>query len=366
MNEADILKILKKLVGVHAPSGFEDPIRPLMINELEKYVDEIKVDPLGNVIGIKRGSNPKGPKVMLSAHMDEIGLIVKHITDDGFIYFEKLGMMDDRILLARKVRIHTKNGPIQGVIGVKPKHLLSPDELARPVAFRDMWIDIGAQSRREAKEMGVLPGDPVTFEGELQTLNRDNFVVGRALDNRLGCTALIQAMKELSNENNDATIYAVATVMEEVGGRGAKVAASAINPDLAVALDVTHGIDPGVTAKWSAIQLGGGPSIRLMDIHQQTLLGCTTPVWLKNLILSVAEGEDIPYQIDILSGTFLDSSTIHLAGKGIPSVGILIPRRNGHTPVEIACLDDLRNSIRLLSAFMRKLTPDNIAKFGSG
>ncbi|MEM2959918.1 MAG: M42 family metallopeptidase [Candidatus Jordarchaeaceae archaeon] len=359
----DVLPLLKKLVEVHAPSGFEDAIRPLIIDELRNNVDEISIDSLGNVIAKKCGKNTQGPKVMLCAHMDEVGFIVKYINDEGFVFFEKYGMIDDRILLAQRVKIHTKKGPVCGVIGVKAKHLLTPEESARPLLFRDMWIDVGAQSRGEAGELGVRCGDPVTFDRDLQVIGKGNFVTGRALDNRLGLTVLIQVMRELLNEEHEATVYAVASVMEEVGARGAQTAAAAINPNIAVALDVTHGTDPAVTPMWSAIKLGGGPSIRLADIHWPTLQGCLTPTWLKELVLQVANEAQVPYQVDVLSGTFLDSSTIHTVGRGVPSLGILIPRRNGHTPAEVACLDDVKNAVRLVVAFIRRLTRGGITEF---
>jgi endoglucanase len=226
-----------------------------------------------------------------------------------------------------------------------------------------MWIDVGAQSRGEAEELGVRCGDPITFDRDLRVIGKGNFVTGRALDNRLGLAVLIQVMRELLNEEHEATIYAVASVMEEVGARGAQTAAAAINPNIAVALDVTHGTDPAVTPKWSAIKLGGGPSIRLADIYWPTLQGCLTPTWLKELVLQVADEAHVPYQVDVLSGTFLDSSTIHTVGRGVPSLGILIPRRNGHTPAEVACLDDVKNAVQLVVAFIRRLTKEDITGF---
>lgn len=359
----NVIPLLKKLVDVHAPSGFEDPIRPVIIEELQNYVDEIHTDPLGNVIGKKYGKTIQGPKVMLSAHMDEVGLIVKYVNDEGFVFFEKHGMIDDRILLAQRVKIHTKKGSVCGVIGVKSRHLLTAEELVRSPSFRDMWIDIGVQNKREAEELGVRYGDPITFDRNLQVIGKGDFVTGRALDDRLGCAVLILTMKELSNKKHEATVYAVASVLEEVGARGAQTAASAINPNVAIALDVTHGIDPAVTPMWSAIKLGSGPSIRLADIHWPTLQGCVTPTWLKEFILRVADGAEVPYQIDILSGTFLDSSTIHMVGHGVPSFGILIPRRNGHTPAEVACLDDVKNAVQLVVAFIKKLTTEVITGY---
>lgn len=351
----DIWPLLKKLVEAHAPPGVEDEIRSVIIDELQNYVCEMRIDPLGNVIGIKSGKSIEGPKIMLSAHMDEVGFFVKYINNEGFIFFEKYGWINDFILPSQWVIIHTSKGPVHGVIGVKSTHLLTSEELAKPPSFRDMWVDVGIRNRSEAEELGVTIGDPITFDRNLKRIGKD-FIAGRALDNRLGCTVLIQSMRELGNLEHEATIYAVASVLEEVGARGAKTVAYEFNPDVSVALDTTFGIDPAVSPKLSAIKLGNGPAIRLMDIYQPTLQGCLTPYWIKKLIIEAAQEEKIPYQLDISSYTFLDSSTIHTVRKGIPSVGVLIPRRNAHTPAEVACLDDVENSVKLVTAFIKRLT----------
>ncbi len=360
---SEIVSLLKKLVEAHGPSGFEDEVRSVIADELKNYVDEMYVDSLGNLITVKHGSKgEKAPKVMISAHMDEVSLIVKHIEDDGFILFEKHGLIDDRILPARRVIIHTRTGKIRGAIGAKPKHLLKEEEARAPLSYKDMWIDVGARNRAEVEDLGVSAGDPVTFDGDLQVLGKGNFILGRALDDRLGCAVLIQVMKELSGRQHEVTIYAVGSVQEEVGARGARVAAFAINPDIAIALDTTHGMDPAVTTKQSAIKLGAGPSIRLMDIYPSNLQGCITPAWLRDMVLKTAKEKNIPYQLDVLSGTFLDTSTAHLTAQGVPSIGILIPRRYGHTPVELACIDDIVNATSLLSAFLQEITAEDITK----
>jgi endoglucanase len=356
----DIYSLLKKLVEAHGPPGCEDEVRSVIIDELQNFVDEISVDSLGNIISKKSGT-AKSPKIMLCAHMDEVGLFVKHISDEGFIFFEKYGWIDDRILPAQWVIIHSKKGPVRGVIGIKAKHLLTPEDLTKPLSFRDMWIDIGARNKIDVEEMGVRVGDPITFDRNLQELGK-GFIVGRALDNRLGCAILIQSMKELAKLEHEATVFGVASVLEEVGARGAKTAAYKINPDIAIALDTTFGIDPAVTPKLSAIELGKGPAIRLMDIYEPNLQGCLTPFWIKELVFEIAKEEGIPYQIDISSYTFLDSSTIHTVGEGIPSFGILTPRRNAHAPAEVAHLDDVKNAIRLVIAIIKRLNEEVISR----
>jgi endoglucanase len=357
----DIYPLLKRLVDAHGPPGCEDEVRSVIIDELQNFVDEISIDPLGNIVCKKSGIT-KDPKIMLCAHMDEVGLFVKYISNEGFIFFEKYGWIDDRILPAQWVIIHSKKGPVRGVIGIKAKHLLTSEDLTKPLSYRDMWIDIGARNKSDVEELGVTPGDPITFDRNLQEIGK-GFIVGRALDNRLGCAVLIQSMKELAKLEHESTVFGVASVLEEVGARGAKTAAYEINPDIAIALDTTFGIDPAVTPKLSAIELGKGPAVRLMDIYEPNLQGCLTPFWIKELVFKTAQEEKIPYQIDISSHTFLDSSTIHTVGEGIPSLGILTPRRNAHAPAEVAHIDDVKNAICLVVAIIKRLNGEVISKY---
>jgi putative aminopeptidase FrvX len=354
--------LLKKLVEARGTPGFEDEVREVMVRELRDCADEIEVDPLGNVVAIQKGES-KGPKVMLAAHMDEVGLIVKTIDNDGFVLFEPNGVIDDRMLPTQWVVIHTRKGPVYGVVGVKARHLLTPEEMARAPMFRDMWIDVGALDRKAVEELGVRPGDPVTFDRGLRVIGKGNFVLARALDDRIGCVIMIQALKRLRKIEHEATVYAVGTVMEEVGARGAGTSAFAIKPDVGIAFDTSHGVDLAVTPKWSAVRVGHGPTIRLMDMVYSAVRGGITPPRLRDLVVRAAEEERIPHQLDVMSGTFLDAASISLSGEGVPSVGILVARWNAHSPAEVACLDDVENAVKLTVAIVRRTTTEFVSGF---
>jgi len=358
----DIIHLLQKLVEAPGTPGFEEPVRRVMIEELMPYVDTMEVDRLGNLIACKRGSSPNGPKIMLDAHMDEVGLIVKHVLPSGFILFEQNGIVDDRILLAEWVNIHTKKGVVTGTIGVKGRHMLTPQEAASPLSSKDMWIDIGVENDKEAAELGVRPGDPIVFDRGFKVLANGKSVLARCLDDRLGCAIMVQSVKELSKTRHEATVYAVGTVQEEVGARGAATAAYQIQPDIALVYDTGHSLDPAVTPKWSATMMGCGPTIRLMDISR-TGRGCITPPSLKELMIRAAEEEGIPYQLDLMSGTFLDSSTITLSREGVPSIGMCVARRNAHSMSELCRVIDIENAVKLTVAFIKRVTKELIDGF---
>jgi endoglucanase len=355
--DLDTLDLLRRLVDARGAPGFEDEVREVMIKELLGCADKVEVDRLGNVIAVKRGRG-KGPKIMLAAHMDEVGLMVKTIDPDGFVLFEPNGIIDDRMLPTQWVVIQTRKAPVYGVVGVKARHLLTPEEMARGASFRDMWIDVGALSRRDAEELGIRSGDPITFDRGLRVIGKGDFVLARALDDRIGCTIMVQALKRLTKVKHEATVYAVGTVMEEVGARGAGTAAFAIEPDVGVAFDTSHGVDLAVTPKWSAMRVGRGPTVRLMDIVPSAIKGTVTPPKLRDLIIKAAEEEKIPYQLDVMSGTFLDAASISVSGEGVPSVGILVARWNAHSPAEVACMEDVENAIKLTVAIVRRITAD--------
>ncbi|MGB9842614.1 MAG: M42 family metallopeptidase, partial [Candidatus Bathyarchaeales archaeon] len=216
---------LEKLSNAYGVTGREDEVRNLLIKLLKPYVDEVTVDRLENVIAIKKGKK-SSPKVMLAAHMDEIGLMVKTITKDGFLQFVKMGGIDDRILLAQKVLVCTKKGALHGIIGSKPPHIQKEEERKKIVNYDELFIDIGAGSREDAEAKGVKIGDPVVFDVKYAKIS-DDVVIGKAFDDRVGCAIMIEILKML--EKTDCTIYAVGTVQEEVGLRGAATSAFGID-----------------------------------------------------------------------------------------------------------------------------------------
>ena len=338
--------LLEKLSNASGISGFEDEVRDLMIKELEDYVDEINIDPLGNLIAIKKG-NPSSQKIMLAAHMDEIGLMVRYIDKKGFIKFSTIGGINDQMLLNQTVSIQSEKGEVVGVIGSKPPHKMKESERKQVIKYDNMFIDIGAKNREEAEEL-IDIGDPIIIRQEFEEL-RNGLVKGKALDNRVGCAVLIEVLKR--TETN-ATIYGVGTVQEEVGLKGAKTSAFSINPDMALALDVTiSGDHPGIKEEDAPSRAGKGPAIILTDASGRGLILSKE---IKKLLISTAEEENIPYQLEVSDGGTTDATAIHLTRKGIPT-GVISPAsRYIHTPVSVVCVDDVVNSVKLIVAVLNK------------
>jgi endoglucanase len=285
---------------------------------------------------------------MLAAHMDEIGLMVRYIDDKGFIKFSKIGGINDQMLLNQDVYIQTSKGNINGVIGSKPPHKIKKSEKNKIVKHDHMFIDIGASSRDEALEM-VSIGDPIIIKQDFDDLGK-SLVKGKALDNRVGCAILIEVLKRADSK---ATIYGVGTVQEEVGLKGAKTSAFRINPDLALALDVTiAGDHPGIKEEEAPSKFGEGPAIILADASGD---GIITHPMVKKLLISIAEEENIPYQLEVSEGGTTDGTAIHLTRKGIPTGVISPPSRYIHTPVSVVNLEDIENTINLIVAVLKKI-----------
>lgn len=334
--------LLEKLSNATGISGFEGNIREIIKDELKDYVDDIEIDNLGNIIAVKKGKE-NGKKIMLAAHMDEIGLMVRYIDKKGFINFSKIGGINDQMLLNQEVYIHTDNGKVLGVLGSKPPHRMKASEKNKAVKYEDMFIDIGVKDREEAEKL-VSVGDPITIKHEFSPL-QGSVVTGKAFDNRVGCLTLIETLKRVKS---DATIYGVGTVQEEVGLKGARTSAFKINPDLAIALDVTiSGDHPGIKEDEAPAKLGGGPVIVLTDASGR---GIITHSEVKKLLIETAEKEEIPYQLEVSEGGTTDATAIHLTREGIPTGVLSAPTRYIHTPVEVVDLDDIENTVKLLVA----------------
>jgi endoglucanase len=334
------MKLLKKLSEAHGVPGHEDKVRELLREELERTCDEVFVDKLGNLIA-RKGEGKR--KVMLDAHMDEIGLMVKHIDKKGFIRFTTLGGFFDQTLLNQRVVVHTRKGEVLGVIGSKPPHLMKEEERKKVVKAENMFIDVGAGDAEEVKKLGVRVGDYITFDRSFAELAGE-LVTGKAFDNRIGCYAMVEIMRRLSV---DAEVYAVATVQEEVGLKGARTAAYKIYPDIAIVLDVTTTGDyPGVREEESATKLNGGPAITLVDAKGRGLI---THPEVKELLISTAEEEKIPYQLEVGEGGTTDATIIHLTKEGVPAGVVSVPTRYIHSPVEVASVKDIERVVELVA-----------------
>jgi endoglucanase len=288
---------------------------------------------------IKNGSKPE---VMLAAHMDEIGFMVKHIDDRGFIRFTALGGWFSQIALGQRVAIHGNKGVVYGVVGSKPPHLMKEDERKKIIEIKDMFIDFGVSSKEEASKMGVEVGSTITVDRTF--VKTGNRLTGKAFDNRAGVAAMIQSVKQTKSKS---TIYAVGTVQEEVGLKGARTSAFALEPDAAIAIDVCIATDfPGGESAHMDIKLGKGPAITIADASGRGLIASRRVLeWLK----STAEKSRIPHQMEVAEGGTTDATAIHLTRAGIPTGVVSIPSRYIHSPVEMIDFEDLRNSSRLVA-----------------
>ena len=332
-------EILERLSNAHGVSGSEGSVYQIIRAELKGRVDEIREDPMGNLIAVKKG----GPlKVMIASHMDEIGLMVNYIDDKGFIRFVTFGGWYAPTLYNQRVILHGGKEPVVGVVGGKPPHVMDEEERKKGVKAENMFIDVGASSAKEVGRLGIEIGTPVTVDRQLADLAGGR-VTGKAFDNRVGCAVLVNVMKKMKSPH---TVYGVFTVQEEVGTKGAKTSSFSLDPDCAIALDSTFpGDHPDIDKKDSCLEMGKGPAITVSDANGRGLIADRRMVkWLRK----VADAKKIPYQLEVGHGGTTDASSIHLSRGGVPSTVISVPVRYIHSPVEVADLQDMEASAKLL------------------
>jgi len=344
-----MLKIFERLVEIPGGSGFEEKVIEVMVGELKRNLPDVTVDPIGNVIG-KLGKGKKS--VMVCAHSDEVGMLVKYIDPKGYIFFDLNGMIDERVLLSTKVDICTDKGIYTGVVGVKNRHLLTAEDLKRPMSISELWIDVGAGNAEEAKKWGIEIGDPIVFHPSFQKMGKDT-IVSKAIDNRVGCAILIDLAEKMKTKKIDYQLFFVAASQEEVGSRGAKVAAQTLGPDMAMVIDTVPASDPITPPQQATAECGKGPVIRSMDVNA---LGWGT-IYSKKIrqrLMATAVKNRIPHQKDIFR-TWTDASSIHTSGRGIPCGGLYIPRRYSHSPMELVKWSDVERTAELLYLFLKNL-----------
>ncbi len=344
-----MFNLFEKLAETPGGSGFEEKVIEVIASELKRRLSDVSIDPLGNVIGkLGKGRN----SVMVCVHSDEVGLLVKYIDPKGYIYFDLNGMIDERVLLSTKVDICTDKGIRTGVVGVKNRHLLTPEDLKRPISISDLWIDVGAESAEEVKQRGIEIGDPIVFHPNFQKIGKET-IISKAIDNRAGCAVLIDLAERMKSKKIDYQLFFVSAVQEEIGSRGAKVAAQTVDPDMAIVIDTVPASDPITPPQQATAQCGKGPVIRSMDVNA---LGWGT-VYSKKIrkrLIATAEKNGILHQEDV-ARTWTDAATIHTSGKGIPCGGLYIPRRYSHSPVELVKWSDIERTANLLYLFLKDL-----------
>jgi len=347
------LELLRTLTEAHGVPGYESEVRAIVRRYMEP-LGTIEQDRIGSLI-CRQGTS--GPRVMLAGHMDEIGFMVNHITDNGFCKFLPLGGWWDQVLLGQRVIIKTHKGDLPGVIGAKPPHLLPQEERKNVVEKKDMYIDIGATSKKEVEEAGVRLGDPVVPAAPFQVMANGKAYLGKAWDDRVGVALAIDLLRHFAQTPHPNILYGVATVMEEVGLRGAKTSAEVTNPDVAIILESDIcGDVPGIKPEEAAAKLGGGPTLCLLDARMIPNLA------LRDLVIETARELEIPLQFSAVPGGATDGAQIHLHGTGVPTVVIGVPARHIHSHTAIIHRDDYDRALRLLIAVIGKLDAATVAR----
>jgi putative aminopeptidase FrvX len=342
---------LRSLLVAHGPSGYETAPAAAWRDAAAAFSQDVSTDTMGSVMARVPGKQPDGLTVAIVGHIDEIGLIVTHIDDKGYLYFIGVGGWDGQVLTGQRVSITTRDGVVAGVVGRKPIHLLKEDERKKAVELKDLHIDIGARNGDEAKAL-VRIGDVAVIEADPVELPNDR-LVARALDNRLGSYVALETARLVAEAGGAAgDVVGVAVVQEEVGLNGARALAYSLRPDVAIVVDVTHETStPGVDEKQlGAHTFGSGPVIERGTIFNPRVV---------DLLVEAAEAESIPHTfMASASRTGTDADAIHLSRGGIATGGIGLPLRYMHSTVEMVQLDDVHSAAKLLAAFALRLSAD--------
>jgi endoglucanase len=341
--------LLQEITDACGTSGYENAAREVMARHMKDYA-EISYDKLGSIIGKKKG-RADSPRVAVVGHLDEIGFMVKESTRTGYIKFLPLGGWWGHVALAQRVRIMTSKGPVLGVVGSTPPHLLEPKEREKVLKISDMFIDVGVMNKYDiTKKLGIRVGDPIIPDSQFTIMNHNKMYMAKAFDNRVCCAMVIEILQKFHKTAHPNTIYGIGTVQEEVGLRGARTAAHVTDPDVAIILDVNIARDiPPETDYRISEKLGGGPGILVYD-H-----GMIPNQRLRQLVIGTAEEKNIPYHLSSMERGATDGGSIHLSRSGVPTVCIGLPTRYIHSHNGIIYRKDYDNTVRLTIEIVRKL-----------
>lgn len=345
--------LLGELADAPGPSGFEEPVRAIMVEHMRPFAKSITYDGLGSVIADTGGS---GPRVMVDAHMDELGGVIRRTTPDGYLTMQMLGGWLDSALVGQRWIILGAHGPVHAVTGIRDIHLASPEERTKAVPRSAIFLDVGAHSAAGVAALGVTPGDPVVPDSPFQELNGTGNYVGKAFDDRVGCAAVIELMRRMSGLAHPNHLIFVATVQEEIGLRGARTASNLVRPDVGIAIEggVT-GDTRDAAADDSQVVLGGGPGIFLYDFDELPNRK------LVALVNKVAADNRIPLQHDLVVGYGDDSAEMQSSGGGAPSINFVVPARYTHAHNGIMNRADFDRLVDLMAAVLRKLDANTVA-----
>ena len=343
------LGFLKDLLHSPGPSGYEQPIQEVVRRFAGEFAEDVRTDWHGNVTA---AVNPSGsPRIMLAGHCDQIGLLVQHIEDKGYLRVSAIGGWDVQMLIGQKMQVWTRSGPVNGVIARKAIHLLTQDERKKVPEIHDLWVDIGVKDGDEAREL-VEIGDPVTLELGYRPL-RNNLASAAGMDNRVGVWVVMSALRQIAAARPRAAVFSVSTVQEEIGLRGAHTSAFAIEPQLGIAVDVTHATDcPTIDEnQHGRVKIGKGPVVyRGPNVNPKVFERLT----------ALAAQQEIPIQINGISkAASNDSNAMQLSRGGVATGIVAIPNRYMHSPVEVVSLDDLDAAARLIAHFCLELDAES-------
>lgn len=344
--------LLRELSNAPGPPGAEEPVRAIMVRELKPYASKISFDGMGSVIAQNGAS---GPRVMLDAHMDELGAMVRRVTPDGFVTMQMLGGWLDEALPGQRWVILTAKGPVHAVSGIRDVHVTPAEERAKPFNRDNLFLDLGAHSAAEAAAMGVEPGDPVAPDSSFEELAAGRYA-GKAWDDRVGCAVVVEALKRLAAEGHPNQLFVAATTQEEIGLRGAHTAADVIHPDIAIAIEGgMAGDQPGTHPDETNGRLGGGPDLFLFDssaLANRKFVG---------FVRRTAAEKNIPVQLDLVQGYGDDSAEIQKTGAGAPTINIGVPVRYMHVHNGVIDRKDFDATVDLVVAMIRRLDAPTVA-----
>jgi putative aminopeptidase FrvX len=351
-----VVRLLAELTNAHGAPGFEGPVRNILRREWQGLVSDLRTDGLGNLLGTVAGGSAE-PRVLLMAHMDEVGFLVRHIDDKGFVYFNPVGGYFDQSVLTQRMAILTPRGVIVGYTGMKSGHIVRPSERTQMVPLENMFIDIGARSRQEAMEtFGVRPGLPIVYHTEFEVLNGTSRYLAKAWDDRVGLAVITEALKRLKGSPHPNTLQVAATVQEEIGLRGAAVVQAGTKPDIVINLEIGIASDfPLLTSPTlSQEKLGDGPSVFVFD--NSMIPNNHFVEW----IIKTAREAQIPLQFESVSGYGEDGAELQKSAGGIPAVNIGIPTRYGHSQSGVIDRADFDNAVRLIVRMVERLSASEV------
>ena len=352
--------LLKEITEANGVSGYEDEVRRIMARELKGSVSELKYDKMGSIMGLQPGT-AANPRVMVVGHMDEIGFMVKEITDDGYIKFLPLGGWWGHVALGQRMRIITSNGPVLGVVGSRPPHILEQAQREKVLDIKDMFIDVGVVQKFDVKKkLGIKQGDPIIPDSQFTIMGNKKLYMAKAFDNRVACAIVVEVSRRLKKIKHPNTFLASASVQEEVGLRGAQTLGWLGEPDICLVVDTGIALDVPPESTKKAERLGGGPAILLYDA------GMIPNQKLRDLVMDTAKKAKIPYHVTTMERGATDGGRIHISRVGVPSIVIGPPVRYIHSHNAILHRDDYDNTIKLLVELIKRLDAKTVKSFTQG